>query len=100
MSEELPLEKLWDAIMTRAEQTGQIPIKDKVWVEKFGNWTLIVNGKAEAHDYEGLRIAPYNAAVFWGDFPWGSFNAFEGTIGVGAAANLDQFLKDIAEMHK
>lgn len=92
------MDKLWNAIMSYAERKRLIPIKGKVMRADFGEWKLFVNGTVSEVDCDGLKVAPYNAAIFYGDLPWAYFSAAEGIVGAGSGRPLeavDHFLEAI-----
>jgi len=96
---EEPISTTFMAIADYAIKTGQVPIKNKMWIVKLDeHWEFAVNGFNEEREtgpfgqaQASHSIPPFTVYVEFNGWPAGFINPYSGVFAAGSAANEKEF---------
>jgi len=89
------LPQLLEAIMGWCKQSGDMPIKDKVWHWDFGEWEVVINATLEVvthttHQGHSILIEPGHFKFEYNGFPAGDLDLMgNGWFAAGKCANME-----------
>ena len=79
--------------LAEKDKVGPLNKLPGLWVRDLDEqWTLVANGHQRPLEHNGVAVPPFHFSVEFNGWPAGMFDAYDGCIAAGSAANEETFI--------
>ena len=79
--------------LAEKDKVGPLNKLPALWVRQLDDkWLLVANGHRQSLKYNNVAVPPFHFYVEFDGWPAGMFDAYDGCIAAGSAANEETFI--------